>query len=315
VLAGFGFRLDEAAGAGASVGGSAGNTGGGANGGVGVGASGGVSAGASGGVGAGASGGAGANPTQTGGTGGGATGGTGGGGGGAGGVPIVVAGELLVDLDAEHTTAGTSTWENLGTLSAFSELGDPQKGTQLGVTAVYFDGVDDAYVGPSSVATIEGSSDRTIEVWVSNPTIDSDEETLVSWSDRGGPTGTNLSFNYGTSAAYGAVGHWSTPDLGWTVVPAANQWHHLVYTFDGTDTRVYADGVQDNTEATALDTKSGFSINLAAQRNGSGLQFVSEYNGTQQAGSVWLAIVRVHSGALDASGVLANYTAELPRFQ
>ena len=58
-----------------------------------------------------------------------------------------------------------------------------------------------------------------------------------------------MSFNYGVNGSYGAVGHWGGgPDLGWIDnnntpgAPAANKWHHLVYTFDEEVYRVYADG-------------------------------------------------------------------------
>ena len=46
-------------------------------------------------------------------------------------------------------------------------------------------------------------------------------------------------------------------DLGWidnvktAGVPEANKWHHLVYTFDETSTRVYADGVLWNEQSLA----------------------------------------------------------------
>ncbi len=79
---------------------------------------------------------------------------------------------------------------------------------------------------------------------------------MVSWGHRGGPDGTNMSFNYGFRGEWGAVGHWGGggPDLGWVDnnwtagVPAANKWHHLVYTYDGTTTRVYSDGLLSNEE-------------------------------------------------------------------
>jgi len=67
---------------------------------------------------------------------------------------------------------------------------------------------------------------------VCNPTIDGDEETLLSWYARGGPSGTSSSFNYGTHGSFGA---------------------------DGATARVYADGVEDNSEAVTLDTKAGLS--------------------------------------------------------
>jgi len=251
----------------------------------------------------------------TGGDGGGPSGGSGSGAAGGSSPTIVVAGELLVDLDATQTTAGTGSWQNLGSLGPFARIGAPLRDTYQGVTAVWFDGAADAYEGPDSVPTIEGSSDRSIEVWVCNPVVESGEETMLSWSDRGGPEGTNLTFNYGSNGSFGAVGHWGSPDIGWTSLPTPDVWHHLVYTYDGTTARVYVDGAEDNSEQAALDTKTGFSVNLAAQRNGASLQFDSEFGGGQQAGSLWIATARVHSQALSPTDVAFNFSAELPRFR
>ena len=35
-------------------------------------------------------------------------------------------------------------------------------------------------------------------------------ETIVAWGRRGGPDGSNMSFNYGANALFGAVGHWGS---------------------------------------------------------------------------------------------------------
>jgi hypothetical protein len=244
------------------------------------------------------------------------SGGRGGGGGAPAAPPIEVAGQLLVALDATDPAGVAGTWTNRGELGDFTAVGTPALGSFGSVEAVEFDGESDAYEGPASVPTIEGDDDRTIEVWVNNPTVDSHEETMVSWSDRGGPGGTMVSFNYGDSGTWGAMTHWGDSDLGWGASgpPAPGEWHHLVYTHDGTTARVYADGVEEGAKPATLSTRAGSSINIAAQRRGQELQFVNEYDGVQQAGSLWIAVVRVHSGALTAAQVQANLEAEAPRF-
>src|SRR6185295_2447577 len=100
----------------------------------------------------------------------------------------------------------------------------------------------DGIVGPNATCSVE--------VWAFNPSV-VNEETMVSWGKRGGPDGSNLSFNYGSDGRWGAIGHWGNPDIGWNNSggsPAARHWHHLVYTYDGTTTRVYADGALSNME-------------------------------------------------------------------
>ena len=160
---------------------------------------------------------------------------------------IETAGTLFVDLSATSATAGSPVWTNAGTLGNFIEIGDPRLVTVAGgVSAVVFDGIDDVYQSPvNAPAELTGlDPTRTIEAWVLNPSIAA-EETIVSWGHRGGPDGSNISFNYGNNGTYGAVGHWGGADIGWNDAggaPAANQWHHLVFSYDGTTSRVYSDG-------------------------------------------------------------------------
>ncbi len=119
-----------------------------------------------------------------------------------------------------------------------------------------------------------------------------------------------MSFNYCKNIASSAVSHWGDPaDLSWGspgAAPTQNQWHHLVYTFDGTKAAVFADGVKMNEKTVTLDTKGGFSINLAAMREG---------NGFNRYGVLSIAVARVHSEALKESEVKLNYDAEKARFQ
>ena len=134
---------------------------------------------------------------------------------------ITWAGDHLVDLDATGLPVGAlGTWSNAGILGGFTAVGAPSVQPVDGANAVVFDGINDYFNGPASVAGIEGNGDVSIEAWVQNPWLAS-EETVLAWGKRGGPDGSNMSFNYGTNPSYGAVGHWGSPDLGWNARPDA----------------------------------------------------------------------------------------------
>jgi hypothetical protein len=219
----------------------------------------------------------------------------------------LTSGTLYVDLRATASSgAGTATWVNNGTLGNFVQTGSASLVTNVantGFPGVLFNGTSDAYTSISNtVADLEGSSDRSIEVWAYNPAISS-EESLVSWGRRG-TTRTNMSLNFGNNTGYGAVTHFAD-DLGWgKTVPSAAAWHHLAYVYSGsTDVRVYVDGALANSKTLGgvLATTGSNPINIGAQRSS---------NGTLMSGvyfSGYINSVRVHGGALSAAQVAANY--------
>lgn len=223
------------------------------------------------------------------------------------GVPVV-AGTLVVDLRAADVAQSTTSWPNraiAGGAGDFSAEGAPTYVANVnntGVAGVQFSGSDD-FLGPAAPADITGSSDCSIEVWAYNPAIAA-EETLVAWSRRGGPDGSNMSFNYGSNGDYGAVGHWGSPDMGWSGnVPKAGQWHYLVYTYDGVNTaKVFADGLVRTTETMTLATHPDFNIRVGAQSDTSGT--AADFG---QALTGFIAMVRVHTGKLTEADVANNF--------
>lgn len=122
-----------------------------------------------------------------------------------------------MDVDATELPFGTViSAPNQGTLGGvFQGFSNPVIADSPGGAArgIEFNGtsymqlvssVGGARIAPP--ASLVGSNPtRSIEVWAYNPAI-ADEETLVSWGKRGGGDGSNMSFNYGLNASFGAVG-------------------------------------------------------------------------------------------------------------
>ncbi len=242
---------------------------------------------------------------------------------------IQTAGTLLVNVDATKQTAGAlKSIANAGTLGGFFVATGggatiPKLDLTGGTKAIQFDGTSYLQLAtdaagaalvtpPAGIVGVDPTV--SIEVWALNPEVGS-EETMVAWGKRGGPDGTNLSFNYGSDFRWGAVGHWGSPDLGWNSdggSPAANKWHHLVYTYDGKISRVYADGKLANAEydgAGVLNTWDSTSINLATQLDSDG---TTPTGGIR--GSLSIARVRIHDDVLTDAQVAANYTTEKTDF-
>jgi len=218
---------------------------------------------------------------------------------------VQVAGTLLVDLDARNMGSVSGQWVNQAPgLGNFTKLGSPSVQTVDGVTAMVFNGGSDAYVGSTSPASICGAGTRSIEVWAYNPSLEN-EETLVSWSRRGGPDRTLCALSFGSNAAYGAAGYWND-DQGWNGNPPSGTWRYLVLTYDGTMSRVYDNGTLKNSKALTLATHAGYPICIATENDDSG-------NPGARPGSLSIAAARIHTGVLSENQIKSNFILDAAR--
>jgi len=225
--------------------------------------------------------------------------------GGSGSGEVQVAGTLLVHLDARNLGSTSDRWVNLAPgFGDFTKLGSPSVQTIDGVTAMTFNGGTDAYVGPISPVSICGAGTRSIEVWAYNPSLEN-EETLVSWSRRGGPDRTLCALSFGSNTAYGAAGYWND-DQGWNGNPPASMWRYLVLTYDGSTSKVYDNCALKNTKTVALSTHAGYPICIATECDDSG-------NPGARPGSLSIAVARVHTGVLTEEQITSNFLLDAAR--
>jgi hypothetical protein len=238
-------------------------------------------------------------------------------------LPAATRGDIVVNLDATQLPEGPlPTWVNSGSLPGnFTSAGTvvPRVSTIAGGKGVAFiggtAGTDGThYIGP--VANLTGPVSRSIEAWVYNPNAQG-EETVFGWGRRGGPDGSNVSFNHGTDPSFGAVGHWGVPDIGWNGQIDFNRWSYIVYTYDSANltTTVYKDGQVANTEpGVTLQTHSlstaNTPLNFRVARQNAGAGTPSGVG----VGEITIAKIRVHDLALDAGAIAATYNTEKAQF-
>ena len=234
--------------------------------------------------------------------------------------------DVIVNLDATGLPAGPlAIWTNSGTLGdIFTNAGPvvPQVTTIAGGTGISFiggtgGGAGTHYVGPVAPASVTSSSNRTIEAWVYNPSAQA-EEVVFAWGRRGGPDGSNVSFNHGTDATFGAVGHWGAgPDIGWAGQIQFSRWTYLVYTWDQVSqtTTLYKDGQLANSEAgvilnTHTNSDAGAPLRFRVARQsaaGGGPSGVG-------VGEITIGRIRVHDTVLDAATVADTFETEKATF-
>jgi len=168
-------------------------------------------------------------------------------------------GDILVYVDASELPYGTLTrWTNKGTEAGHFALKmtglEPKVEEVSGRKAVTFtegQWLESTFTAPDGIT---GNSDYTVAVWAHNPTIDA-EECMLTWSGRGGASGTGAQMNFGNAPEFGAVSHWWYPhgDMGFDGgVPSAGKWHHIAVTFDGRIEKIYVDGCLNAQEAKIL---------------------------------------------------------------
>ena len=226
----------------------------------------------------------------------------------------------VINLDATSLALGPlSVWPNTGALPGNfpADAHVPEVVRVDNVRGVMLNGLDDFFTGPVTPLYMTGTNSRTVEAWIHNPAV-AGEENIFAWGRRGGPDGSNLSFNHGTDPNFGAVGHWGAgPDIGWAGAISISRWTHVTYTYDTISqvVRVYHDGLEANTEVVtninthAVDSLGNPLLFRVATQN--------EANGSATPGlrgSMTIARIRVYDEALTADDVLGRFASEQAYF-
>ncbi|MEL6675239.1 MAG: LamG-like jellyroll fold domain-containing protein [Bacteroidota bacterium] len=178
----------------------------------------------------------------------------------------------LVEIDPSGLPLGSLTsFTQSGSLGGdfTSSGGNPVVEEVGGKKAISFSGTEALISSFLSPTGISGAGSFTVVVEAWNPSL-SGAESLVSWGHRGGPTGTNAQFMYGNNPAWGAIGHWGGPDMGFDGgVPSAGAWHTLAYTYEGGTNgleKVYVDGILNAQENKTLNIHAGQPIQFGGAR-------------------------------------------------
>jgi len=171
--------------------------------------------------------------------------------------PAVVSSKsTLIDINARTASEPLTEVTNQGTLgSVFTRRGDVGLTTdEDGINAFSFSGGSLVLKDVAVPAQLAWNGAFTVATWVKNPTVEREGECLFSWCNRR-VWGLANSYNalFYNSSGHGAVAHLDGHfDMRYRPLPAANQWHHIVLTFDGVEERIYVDGQLNNAQLMTL---------------------------------------------------------------
>ncbi len=164
--------------------------------------------------------------------------------------------------DGTGTTAKDSiTSANNGTLNNMASPPTGSSGWQtedncIASKCLAFDGTDD-YVGVESAAAKYGYSNYSVSLWYKSFATTADQKMVMRRASGGGNVNFALGFDatyhptiffYNSSTIYSAV----SPDVGTT-----NSWTHLMGTWDGTNLKLYVNGVLKATSTPGATPSTG----------------------------------------------------------
>ncbi|NLB03434.1 MAG: glycoside hydrolase, partial [Bacteroidales bacterium] len=163
--------------------------------------------------------------------------------------------EMLLGFDISKKSENLSSLPNQGTLGGnFTLRGEVSVSMDdLGVQALEFTRgslVLDVPV-PQQLAW---NGSFSVATWVRNPEAGREGDCLFSWCDRHALRLAN-SYNalFYNRSGHGAMAHLDGHfDMRYRSLPAENEWHHIVVTFDGVLEKMYVNGVLDNVQSMTL---------------------------------------------------------------
>lgn len=212
---------------------------------------------------------------------------------------------LILELDAgdplSYPGSGT-TWTDLIGGKVFTLYnGVTYSGGNGG--CLVFDHTSSQYADATSFAS--ALTNWTVEVWVYyTGQYDAGSPCIITEAYAGTPI--NFTIGNTTDSAPNMVagfynGAWTATPNGFVLSP--NQWYQLVGTWDGTNIRLYVNGV-----LATSNTSGG-----TAARGGVGIRLMRRWDAHQYQGGS-LGIVRIYDADIGSAGVTGNFNADRQRF-
>ena len=201
--------------------------------------------------------------------------------------------------ETSGTTAADSAGTNTGTYQATPTLGQATVLVGDSGFSVRFTRTSSEYVNIPHSTSLNLAGGHTLEAWVrSNSLINN--STIMAKTNNAGTNGYRLQRNGGANTATYVTNGTTPSALNSTVSLNDGNWHHIVVTWNGGNTkRIYFDGQLDTSQTTVTGSMSTNTNDFRIAR--------PQTNGNYWDG--WIDEVAVYSAALTAADVLDHYNA------
>ncbi len=164
-----------------------------------------------------------------------------------------------------------------------------------------FDGTND-YLDAGNPSALNLSGDEvTLSAWARLDTVDGEGKILAKWSDAAQEFQYLLSINNDEKCLFAIYDGATHIALGTTTL-VANTWYHLAAVYDGTELRVYCDGIEeDSTANTGNMTAFNIPVRIGAGSGGSGTE--NPFDGDIGHCAIWDAPLSASEIASLANGI------------
>lgn len=148
-----------------------------------------------------------------------------------------------------------------------------------------FDGIND-YLDAGNPAALNLSGDEVaLSVWVRLEVISSEGKIIAKWSDAAGAFQYLLGVDTGNKCLFAIFNGGTKIALGTTTL-SIGVWHHLAGTYDGSNVRVYCNGVEEDvTAASGNMSSTGAPVRIGAGSGGSGTE--EPFDGDIGHAAIW----------------------------
>ena len=228
---------------------------------------------------------------------------------------------LVLEIDAQ--TAGVAQGTGVQSLVAKGSANctfvpvNPGQGmaylsSYYGAKAFVFDGTaNSAMVGCTPPSEICGGNAWSWQIWVCNPSLDDDIESVFGWTKREdwpeGRAGEScMEFRYGRSA-WNAVEFYGGGNMQWgeNNIPMPGQWHHVACVYDGAGrASLYVNGSLREQRWTWLRLRDDAAFYMGAvQQVGGQPEWAWPFSGG-------IGKLSIYAGAISVGKIVSDYIAE-----
>ena len=221
--------------------------------------------------------------------------------------PIIVTNGLVLCLDAGNSRSypgSGTTWTDLSGLSNTGTLTNGPTYSSSNGGSIVFDGVDD-YVdlgNPSSLSAIGGTTNITASGWAYYTAYGGGGQSYSVITVKGSPW-TWLLENLSSTFRFRITAGGSDVNVADTSTHALNTWYNVVGTYDGSNMKIYVNGVLKNTAAQT----GTLATNTETAKIGT-------WQGTNYNLTGRVSNVSIYNRALTAAEIKQNYNALKGRF-